>query len=143
HLQRRHADLVAHRHRGERTVCLPRGIPQNPGTLGWKIRRGRTAEAETPRVQAEALGADAKADLDCADIAGPDENVRERQHAVVVVLVLVDDPTTEPDDARIGINPMVRPDELLFERPRRGDDLERRSRFVEILKGAVSPPPTA
>ena len=72
--------------------------------------------SQAARVQTEALGADTKADLDCADIARPDENVRERQHAVVVMLVLVDDTSAESDDTGIGVNPIVRLGELLLER---------------------------
>ena len=44
HLQRRHADLVAHRHRGQRAVGELRRIPHDARALAAKIRRRRLAD---------------------------------------------------------------------------------------------------
>ena len=91
HLQRRHADLVAHRDRGERAVVQLRGVPDDARALAGKVGRGRPAEAEAVDVQAQALGPEPQADLDRADVARLDDDVGEREHAVVVAFELVDD----------------------------------------------------
>ena len=63
HLQRRHADLVAHRHRGERALGPLVGAPDDAGALAGKVRRDRPAESEPIDVAAQALGAEPEANL--------------------------------------------------------------------------------
>ena len=46
HLQRRHADLVAHRDRRQRAVVQPRRIPDDAGGLAAEIGSERLPEAE-------------------------------------------------------------------------------------------------
>ncbi len=96
------------------------------------------AEPEAAGVQAHAFRAHAETNLDRADVARPDDHVRERQHAVVVVLVLVHDARAEPDHARIGVDRIGWCQQLLLERGGGGDDLERRAGLVQILDGPVA-----
>ena len=86
HLQRRH------RRPGSPSTPRPArcrssfvGAPHDAGAFGGKIGRRRRAEAVVGDVTAEPLGADAEPDLDRADVARLDDDVGERQHAVVAV----------------------------------------------------------
>ena len=66
-------------------------------------------------------------------------HLAERQHAVVVAAELVDHPVPDPQDARSGVDDCGRRHHALFDRGGRGDDLEGRARFVEVLDGAIAP----
>ena len=87
HLQRRHADLVAHRDRGQRARRRPAWTGRRRG------RRSRRPEVgRQPRAEAEALltylpsrsGAEQPADLDRADVARLRDHVVKREGAVRV-----------------------------------------------------------
>ena len=58
HLQRRHADLISHRHRRERARIELRGVPDDAGVLAAEVRSERLAEAEPADVAAEPLRAE-------------------------------------------------------------------------------------
>ena len=62
---------------------MPGLSPGKSGDTGWP-------NPNRCDVAAQPLGADPEADLDRADVAGLDDHVGERQHAVVVALVFVD-----------------------------------------------------
>src|SRR5437868_3813614 len=75
HLQRRHADLIAHRHRRERAVGPLLRIPDDARALAGKIARHLAAESEARDVPAQTVGADLESDLDGADVARPDDHL--------------------------------------------------------------------
>ena len=84
HLQRRDADLIAHRHRRERAGVELRGIPDHTAVLAAKVGRDRLAESKPADVAPQPLAAELHADLDRPDVARLGDDVDERQHAVVV-----------------------------------------------------------
>ena len=140
HLQRRDADLIAHRHRRQRALGPLFRAPHDARVLAGKIRRHSTAEPEQRHESAHSLGADLEADPDSADIARFDDDVGERQHAQVPPAVLRDRlPSGDVDAAGIGVDPGTDRHHPLFDRGRRGHDLERRARLVEILHAAIPP----
>src|SRR5262249_45012959 len=73
------------------------------------------------------------------DVAGHHDHLSERQDAVVVAGVLADDARPDLNAARTGVDVRLRRHDLLFECRRNGHDLERRSRLVQILNGAITP----
>src|SRR5262249_61952232 len=115
--------LIAHRHRHQRALGPLRGIPDDARALAGKIRRDGMTEAEALDVAAQPLGADLEPDLDRADVARADDDVAERQDAVVVVLRFGDDARAEPDHAGVGIDQRVDRHDVLFDRRRHGHDL--------------------
>ena len=61
HLERRDADLIAHRHRGERARIEGGRVPDDPRVLTAKIRRGGLTEPEAADVAAQSLGSELQA----------------------------------------------------------------------------------
>ena len=58
--------------------------------------------------------------------------------SVPYVVRVADHPAAERDPPGAAVDQIVGLEHVLFERRRRGDDLERRSRLVEILDRAVA-----
>ena len=137
HLQRRDAHLISHRHRRQRAGIQPRRVPDDAGVLAAEVRRERLAEAEPADVAAEALRAEPHPHPDRSDVARFRDDVDERQRAVRVHVA--DDAAAERDEPGSAVHRIGRRDHPLFDRGRRGDDLERGARLVQILDGAVAP----
>jgi hypothetical protein len=88
---------------------------------------------------AQPLDADLEPDFDRPDIARLDDHVAERQHAVLVPLILVDGAVADPDETGTRVDHRVDRHHFVFDGRGRRHDFERRTGLVEILYGAVPP----
>ena len=138
-LQRRHADLLADRHRRVRERRPFFGMPDESCRLARQLDAGALAESETVDVVVEAGRADAEADADRADVRRVHHHLFEGEETVARAAVLVDRGSGDVDLPVAAVDDLRRSDDPFFESRRSGDDLERRSRLVHVLYVPVVP----
>src|SRR3989442_5063892 len=101
-LKRRHADLLTHRYRSDRTLCPVRCRFRQPAFLARKINVCRLSKAQTIDVSCEPFIAQPQAEFNGANIGRLLHNLFNRQKAKW--LVVVDQPTEDDNGTHLTIN---------------------------------------
>ena len=121
---------------GRRTPAVHRA-QQAAGFTG-QLGAGARAEAEVANVLIEAVRPDFEGQLDGGDVAGLFERLMDWNDSVVLALVVVNHASRQGDFASLAVDHVVGRGYMLVEGGGVGDQLEGRTRLVDIANRVIA-----